>query len=282
MKKLLFFIAPFFFMSCELFQQKNGEDAVARAGNSYLYKADIDALVSEHLSKEDSTLLVNNFIDRWATRQLLMEKAKINLSEEKQKAYEELIEDYRIELYTKGYKDIIATRELDSVISENQLKRFYEENKNSFLLNEELVQLRYIHVGKNNTSISKIKQQLNRFNQEDKEELTKKLIQFKTHSLNDSAWVQAVNVLNAIPVITHENFDQLLKKSNFIELQDSLGVYLIHVKDVLLRNEVAPIDYVKPTIEQIILNGRKLETIKKIEKDIIEDAIRNKNFEKFN
>src|SRR5690554_6004859 len=182
MKKLLFFIAPFFFMSCELFQQKNGEDAVARAGNSYLYKSDIDALVSEHLSKEDSTLLVNNFIDRWATRQLLMEKAKINLSEEKQKAYEELIENYRLELYTKGYKDIIATRELDSVISENQLKRFYEENKNSFLLNEELVQLRYIHVGKNNTSISKIKQQLNRFNQEDIEELNKKLIQFKTHS----------------------------------------------------------------------------------------------------
>lgn len=282
MKKLLFFIAPFFFLSCELFQQNNVEDAVARAGNSYLYKSDIDALVSEHLSKEDSTLLVNNFIDRWATRQLLMEKAKINLSEEKQKAYEELIENYRLELYTKGYKDIIATRELDSVISENQLKRFYEENKNSFLLNEELVQLRYIHVGKNNTSISKIKQQLNRFNQEDIEELNKKLIQFKTHSLNDSVWVQAVNVLNAIPVITHENFDQLLKKSNFIELQDSLGVYLIHIKDVLLRNEVAPIDYVKPTIEQIILNGRKLETIKKIEKDIIEDAIRNKNFEKFN
>lgn len=282
MKKLLFFIAPFFFLSCELFQQNNVEDAVARAGNSYLYKSDIDALVSEHLSKEDSTLLVNNFIDRWATRQLLMEKAKINLSEEKQKAYEELIENYRLELYTKGYKDIIATRELDSVISENQLKRFYEENKNSFLLNEELVQLRYIHVGKNNTSISKIKQQLNRFNQEDIEELNKKLIQFKTHSLNDSVWVQAVNVLNAIPVITHENFDQLLKKSNFIELQDSLGVYLIHIKDVLLRNEVAPIDYVKPTIEQIILNGRKLETIKKIEKDIIEDAIRNKNFEIFN
>jgi|SRR5690554_303536 len=282
MKKLLFFIASLSIMSCEFFQQKNVEDAVARAGDSYLYKADIDALLSEHLSKEDSTLLVNNFIDRWATRQLLMEKAKINLSEEKQRAYEELIENYKLELYTKGYKDIIATRELDSVISDIELKEFYEENKNSFLLNEELIQLRYIHVGTDNTSISKIKEHLNRFNEEDQEELTKKIIQFKTHSLNDSVWVQAVNVLNAIPIITHENFDELLKKSNFIELEDSLGVYLIHIKDVLLRNEVAPLEHVKPTIIQIILNGRKLETIKKIEKDIIEDAIKNKNFEKFN
>lgn len=282
MKKYLIVFIALWFSSCEFFQQKNVEDVVARAGENYLYKSDIEKLVSEHLSKEDSTLLVNNFIERWATRQLLMDKAKMNLSEEKQKAYEELISNYRLELYTKGYKDIIATRELDSVISQNELEKFYNENKNSFLLNEELLQLRYIHVGKNNTSIPKIKQQLIRFQQEDQAELLQKLIQFKSHSLNDSTWVQAVNVLNAIPVITHDNFDQLLKKTNFVELQDSLGVYLIYVKDVLLRNEIAPLNYVKPTIEQIILNGRKLETIKKIEKDIIEDAIRNKTFEKFN
>src|SRR5690606_20726511 len=120
----------------------------------------------------------------------------------------------------------------------------------------------YIHVGKNNTSIANIKQQLIRFNEKDKEELQQKQIQCKTHFLNDSVWVKVSNVTDAIPVITFDNSDQLLKKSNFIELQDSLGVYLVQVKDVLFRNDVAPLSYVKPTIEQIILNGRKLEIIK--------------------
>jgi len=38
---------------------------------------------------------------------------------------------------------------------------------------------------------------------------------------------------------------------------------------------------VSPTIEQIILNKRKLELIKKLEKDITKDAIKDKKFETF-
>ncbi len=40
-----------------------------------------------------------------------------------------------------------------------------------------------------------------------------------------------------------------------------------------------PLSYIKPTIEQIILNKRKLELIKKLEKDITKDAIKNNDFE---
>ena len=68
---------------------------------------------------------------------------------------------------------------------------------------------------------------------------------------------------------------------NCIQLKDSLGVYLMKINDVLLRNETAPIEYVKPTIDQIVINKRKLELIKEIEKDITKDAIKNKQFEIF-
>jgi hypothetical protein len=86
-------------------------------------------------------------------------------------------------------------------------------------------------------------------------------------------------VVDKIPVITSENRDQLLKKSNFIELKDSLGVYLMQINDVLLRNDTAPLEYVKPTIDQIVINKRKLEIIRELEKDITKDAIKNKQFE---
>ncbi|WP_254504077.1 hypothetical protein [Aquimarina spinulae] len=64
-----------------------------------------------------------------------------------------------------------------------------------------------------------------------------------------------------------------------MQLRDSTGVYMVKIKDVLKRNEIAPIEYIKPTIRQIILNKRKLELIKKIEKDITRDAVENKQFE---
>jgi len=267
--------------SCEFFMPSPQQEAVARVGENYLYASDIKELITPSMTREDSARVVQKYISDWATKQLLMKKAKINLPEEKQNTYNSLVENYRTDLFTKEYKDIIATKTLDSTISPSEMERFYEATKPNFILNEELIKLRYLHIGNDNTSIDKIKAQFVRFDSIDKVELTQKEIQFKSHSLNDSVWVKVSTVLDAVPIITVENVDQLLKKDNFVELQDSLGVYLIYVNDVLFRNEEAPISYVKPTIEQIILNGRKLELIKKLEKDILEDAIKNKQFEEF-
>ena len=47
------------------------------------------------------------------------------------------------------------------------------------------------------------------------------------------------------------------------------------------RNQISPFEYLKPTLQQVILNRRKLELIKKFEKEIIEDAIKNKDYEIF-
>ncbi|WP_339611587.1 peptidyl-prolyl cis-trans isomerase, partial [uncultured Planktosalinus sp.] len=230
----------------------------------------------------DSTLIVNSFIDKWATQKLLMDQAKINLSQEKLNQYDELITNYKTDLYTKGYLDIIATQQLNEEISQSELEDFYNQNYENFKLNEDLIQLRYIHVGNENRSISTLKQHLFRFNEEDKNALLEREILFKTFSLKDSVWVQANTVKDKIPVVNESNYNELLKKSNTLELQDSLGVYLIYIKDVLLRNDNAPLSYVTPTIEQIILNRRKLEIIRNLEKEILQDAIKTKKFEIYN
>jgi len=53
----------------------------------------------------------------------------------------------------------------------------------------------------------------------------------------------------------------------------------MQIKDVLFQNDTAPLDYVRPTIKQIVINKRKLELIKQLETDITKDAIKNKQFE---
>ena len=120
-----------------------------------------------------------------------------------------------------------------------------------------------------------------RFDSLDKKILDSISIQFKSYSLNDSIWVKVSQVLDKIPVVNATNKDQLLKKSNFIEVKDSLGVYLMHINDVLLRNDTAPLEYVKPTIDQIVINRRKLEFINELKREITKDAIKNNQFEIF-
>ena len=268
--------------SCDFFKKADDRVQVARVNDAYLYYDDIKDLVSEETSVEDSTLLVQNFINRWATQQLLVDGAMLNLNETKQDAFNKLVIQYKNDLFTKAYIEALVKRSIDTAITKEEAETYYNKNKEVFKLNEELIKFRYLHVDENIIDFKNIERKFKRFNFSDKRELDSISIQFKSYSLNDSIWIKVSQVINKIPALNPENKNQLLKKSNFLQLKDSLGVYLMQINDVLLRNDTAPLEYVKPTIEQIVINKRKLELIRELEKDITKDAIKNKQFEIYN
>jgi hypothetical protein len=255
---------------------------VARVNGTYLYYDDITDLVSENTSKEDSILLVQNYINRWATQQLFVDGAMLNLSEFQQASFDKLVNQYKNDLYTKAYIEALVKRSIDTTVTDEESKTYYQANEEVFKLNEDLIKFRYVHVDDNMIDFNKIEQKFKRFNKSDKKELDSISVQFKSYSLNDSIWIKVSQVINKISIITPENKNELLKKSNFVQLKDSLGVYLMQINDVLLRGDTAPLEYVKPTIDQIVINQRKLELIKQLEKDITQDAIKNKQFEIYN
>jgi hypothetical protein len=71
----------------------------------------------------------------------------------------------------------------------------------------------------------------------------------------------------------------LLKKPNFVQLNDSLELYLIKINEVLSSGMQAPLEYVLPTLRQIIINKRKLKLVGQLKNEIVNDAIKNKKFE---
>jgi hypothetical protein len=268
--------------SCEFFKKEELRVPVARVNDKYLYQDEIKNLVSEGASKEDSAVIVNNFITKWATHQLLISNAKINLSVEKQNEFNRLVDQYKSDLFTKAYQEALVSRNIDTVVTMEEAIETYNQNKEVYKLNEELLKFRYIHLKENSLNLEDIKRRFKRFDNKDKRILDSISIQFRSYSLNDSIWIRANQAITKISPIKAENKKELLKKSNFIELKDSLGLYLMQINDVLLRNEIAPIEYVMPTIKQIVINKRKLEFIKQLEKDITKDAIKNKQFELLN
>lgn len=269
-------------MSCELFRSTDNRTPIARVGESFLYKEDVEDLVVEGTSVEDSTLLVNGFITRWATQLLLVDGAKRNLPEEIQQDFGKLVNQYRNDLFTKAYVEALVKRNIDTTISSQEALKVYETNKESFKLNEELIKLRYINIPQNAINREEIEKRFKRFDEKDKRYLDSLDVQFKSYSLNDSIWVKAAQVAQKIPVINADNKKELLKKSNYIQLKDSIGLYLIQINEVLHQNDYAPLEFVKPTVSQIIMNRRKLELIKQFEKDITKDAIKNNQFEIYN
>lgn len=269
-------------LSCDFFKKTEDRTPIARVNETYLYEEDIKDLVAEGTSVEDSTLLVNNYITRWATQLLLVEGAERNLPETTQNNFNKLVSQYKKDLFTKAYLDALVKKNIDTTVSQSEADTVYSKNKETFKLNEELVKFRYINIPQNAINLDDIEKRFKRFDANDKRYLDSISVQFKSYSLNDSVWVKTSQVIEKVPVLNAENKKELLKKSNFLQLKDSLHLYLMQINDVLLQNDYAPLEYVKPTINQIIINKRKLELIKQLEKDITKDAIKNNQFEIFN
>ncbi|MCM4157658.1 peptidyl-prolyl cis-trans isomerase [Gramella sp. AN32] len=270
------------FTACGYFRQEEDRKAIVRVNDSYLYEEDIQALVSEGTSPEDSAIIVSNYITRWATQQLFIDRAELNLPDEKQKEFDALVNNYRNELYTNAYTDAIVSRKIDTSLNSQEIEEYYEANKENFILNEDLVKLRYINLAQNNNNLDEIKRKFVRFNEKDQQELQNMAIQFTNYSMNDTVWVKTKTVYDKIGPLSVEDRSRLLKKSNYLELKDSLNTYMVYINDILSRNDQAPLNYASATIREILLNKRKQNLIKDLETDITKDAIKNNEFEIFN
>ena len=273
---ILFFV--FLLTSCDLFQiqekEKSASEIVAIVNTEKLFKKDLKDVLPQNLSEEDSIVLVKSFIQDWAVKQLLLDKAKNNSSLETVNQIEALVKDYKESLLINKYKEELVKQQLDTVILEEEIEKYYILNKENFKLNEELIKVKYLHIDNNILDKEEILTLFKSDDIDDLEELEKKELSFKFHQFNDSIWTQLDNILLKLPF----SKEKLLKKTKFIQKQDTIGLYLVAVKDVLPRNSIAPISYIKPTIKQMILHKRKIELIREIEKIIVKDATQNNNF----
>ncbi|MDN3643906.1 hypothetical protein QWY87_14405 [Lutimonas halocynthiae] len=262
-------------ISCE--QDAPDQNAVARVNDKYLSNTELDEAMPIGLAIEDSILYRNNYIKIWATKELLLEKARINVEDDNGEI-EALILDYRRELLIDRYKKALLQQELDTVITDSDINDYYEANKNVYRLNEDLVQLKYIHFNKDMSDKKELVRLFKSETPEDLEELIDRELEFYSFSFNDSIWVAYRDVEKKLAFLKEE---KNIKNKQYIQKEDSLGVYLLAVKDLRRRNEIAPLNYVIPTIKQMILHKRKLELMNEIEKTIMVDAINNKQFEQY-
>lgn len=273
------FLVVVLFCSCNYFKPEQKPESIARVGKSYLYKSDIATLVPAGTSKEDSILMVRDFINRWASQKLLIEAAERNLSDKKKAQYNALIRQYKIDLYTKAYIEDVVKNTVDTLITQQELKKYYDENKENFKTTGTLVRLRFINLAKDNPRFATIRSKFFDYNKKDKKFWDTYALQFKSFALNDSVWVDMSQVYAKLPVINPDNRDEMIRSGRKAEIQSNDDVYLIKITNVIDKNQISPFEYIKPTLKEVILNKRKLELIKKFEKEITDDAIKNKDYE---
>jgi len=80
-------------------------------------------------------------------------------------------------------------------------------------------------------------------------------------------------LLKQIPIKTY-NQEEFLKNHRDLEYQDSAYIYLVRFKDFKIKESISPLSFEKERIRNIILNKRKIDLIKKMREDILNELKR--------
>lgn len=283
--KNVLFLATILIVSCDFISLKNEQVTqdrpIATVYNKNLYKKDIEELLPKGINSKDSIVVAKGLVYSWAKKELLLAKAEENISEFNTRKIEELVKAYKKSLYINGYKERLIKQQLDTVVEQQEIELYYTGNKDNFKLNEDIIQFEYISFGKDFLDKKEAVKNFKSSKETDREDLERYLLNFKSYRLEDDTWVPFSYLPKIIPLFELETDENLLKNSKYIQKEDSLGVYLVAVKNRLPKNATAPLTFVSPRIKQIILHKRKLELIREIEKTLINDAIQNKNFKEY-
>ncbi len=263
------------FFSCRYFafeeKKTKTSEVIARVNTSKLFKKDFYDILPKDITKQDSAVIMRGYIQKWAVKKLLLEKSKNNSSLEDLNNIENLVKDYRESLLINSYKEQLIKQQLDTIVTDSELKKYYELNKENFKLKEELIKIKYLHTS---SKINDKKEIISLFRKNKTEELEKRELNFKSYNFNDLSWKKLDDVLSYLPFSKRK----LLRKTRLLTKQDAKNLYLVSVKDVLLKNSIAPLSYIKPILKQVILHKRKIELIKELETILIKDATKNNNF----
>ena len=262
-------------MGCSNFSNNNSNNLVARAGENFLYENDLP----EYTSKDDSLIKISSFIEAWAKEKVLYDLSMINLSQSKRAEIDELVENYKVDLYINSYKDLIVNSKIDSIVTTEQIDSFYTLNINNFKLNENLVKYRYVKVPNDNINISRIRRYIVRVNDQDRYFLDSLNFQFADLKLNDSIWFTERDVISSIDFINQNNKSKYFIKNRLFTIEESNYTNFFIVDDILRSGNIPPISYLYERIKSTIVNQRKLNLLKNLNKEILNDALKSRKYE---
>jgi hypothetical protein len=260
--------------SCAFIDSVLNGDVVARVGNNVLYHRDIDGLVPKGTSPEDSASIVRQYIHTWATNKLLLSNAEERLSRE-DKDIEQAVEDYKTSLLVYRYEKLYVEKNLDTLITDQESRDYYELHKEAYTLPYSVIKARYIKISTASPQCQQLKSVYKSLKPEDLDRVDELArTSADTYSDFNMNWVPLPHVVKDMGMELSD-CEKVLDSKNYMEVEKGNFLYLLRVYDRVKGGEVTPYDYNIHIIKESILSKRKQELIANLERNLLEDALNN-------
>ena len=263
---------------CDYFQKSSKEVVLAECYGKYLYESDLKGIVPEGASIMDSIQRVSNFIDSWVRRQVLLHQAEINLDKEALDLNKQM-EEYRNSLVIYAYESQLINQKLDTLVSEDEIAEYYEQNKGDFQLRNTMVRVAYVIIDEDSKQKANLKKLLS-----DPDTLMLQNIDIQAtyyavkSYLDVDQWMRLDELTSIVPIQIF-NTESFLKKNKFVSFDMNEYTYMVRFVDYLLEESTSPMEMVRDNIKSVILARRKQAMINKMQEALYEKAKREHAFE---
>lgn len=262
--------------SCRFFDKVFNGDAVARVGSNILYESDIDRLNISGLSPADSQRVVNQYIYSWAKDILLMDMAETQLSKD-DKNVEKQLEDYRRQLLVFRYEKRYVEQRLDTAITDSQYREFYESNKEILKTEVPIVKGVFIRISNDSPYLRVVKSIYNSRKPDDMQRLEEICYTSAEKYKVYDDWVSMEVIAEDLDLDIYSCAEKFRNSHNYVAKNENC-TYLVTLDEIINNGSVAPYEYSKGKMKDIILSRRKQELISSLEQNLLKDAIGSNKF----
>lgn len=263
-------------LSCDVASSLVHDDQpVAKVGREKLYRSEIESMIPDMISPEDSAGIAEKYIRLWAMDRLYMKVAEEQLSKSEIDVSDEL-ESYRRSLVRYRYEQRYLNDRLDTLITDAQIREYYLANQEDFELSRPLLKLRFVDVMKDSPDKDEILRLMSS-DEYDELELADSLAGKSAlrYFDNSDSWMDAGELSRYFGVTVEEMLDAMDEDMIVIEPEGRGDILAAYVCD-MINSGTAPLEYCSPAIRDIILSNRKHELMASLERDLLEGALDSK------
>jgi len=248
---------------------------LARVGDEVLYEKDLEGLLPDNISPQDSLVWVRNYVNSWINTKLIINKAKENLKPE-QLNFKSQLEKYKNSLITYAYQTEVIKQNLDTAVSNEEIENYYLKHKNDFVLLKNIVRVMYVVINND----KKLSEQFSEYFHLpdsvmlDSLEYNSRMFA-QDYFLDTTQWIPFDELLKNIPLEVY-NKKLFLENNKFVKIKDKQHVFYVKFVDFKIKDDLSPLALEKENIRMILINKRKMELIREMREKLYRNAL-NKN-----
>jgi len=281
-KHISFFIRAIpvvlFLVSCggQHGEKDEGDRIVAEVYNKQLKAKEVNAFIPSEATKDDSLAIARNYIERWVRDALLIREAEKQVS--KDLAIDQLVKRYRTQLILSNYEKEFVEKNLDTLVSLEELQKYYDENKEQYLLETTIIRCRFMKLSKDITPRDKefIVKNWKSDKPADIRYMKRVCKDFGEGCLFDEqAWLKLDQIKNMLPPGTINN--SVIQYNREFTFRDSDYYYYLYVYEYVADKELAPFTFIEEQARKYILYRRKLKLLEEMKESLYEQETGTNN-----